>query len=542
MDIVFKVAKKTGWEAYGRPLLKSIGLYTNDDLSYGRTSIPFSGMESRLYAQEDIDVWYGKVMMPNGKDWCWYQVWQHKSFLNKENQADVLFVHGTGVHSGTLAGHARRYLEEGFRLIVPDLVSHGYSSGVHVYQRKMSAYTEGLHEVLHDVARRDDTRLGNRSDKSQAHRHKTFMLGLSFGGTVAMHYAMDYPGSKRGSKEVEQGEIPIDGLVVVGPILGYSPFNIVMPTYLTYIILALNAIGAGCMELTVPHKKCLDKDPKVYAALIDEDKRSHQGAFRVGHMLCINDAVIDLHRQAHSIQHPIFIQQGGQDRVACPQKTFKWVESIPSNDKRMTVYPVCQHVIYRKAKTEEEDLAGRVACIEDNLAWMMQRCSIGQKSRLSNNLSIFPPTSHSLLLPSTTFSFDLSRPQTPVSATTDRSFLSEDSIFSSGFSTPSLSEKSWESDITIDDMDETSSNSSSTIEEEQNEAMIFDHPLMSKTHSTTLPALMKMCQDRIYRKGWTLSPVLRPFDVNVHPNWTDEQRKEVYDKAMKLNPWDSFSR
>lgn len=572
--------KNLTWEAYGQPLLAASGLYEQRDRSNGRSDIPFSPMERRLFASGQVDVWFGKVILANGKDWCWYQVWEKKHAPRPADgtaRPDILFVHGTGVHSGTLAGHARRYLDAGFRLIVPDLVSHGYSSGLHVYQRQMRAYTEGLHAVLHDVARRDATEEQDTSTPSRFEHQQTFLLGLSFGGTVALHYTVDYPDSVRGSEGVAQGEIPIDGVVVVGPILGYSTSNIAMPKYLAYTILGLDAIGAGCLELVVPHKKCLDKDPKVYKSLIDEDKRSHQGAFRVGHMLCLNDAVVNLHGRAHEIRHPIFIQQGGQDRVACPQKTVKWIQRVSSIDKRMAVYPVCQHVIFRKAATEEEDLAGRVACIEDNVAWMLARSAFAQRGRAartgkgvrSAGLSLNLRRPYQSPSPSSRSASELHRLRPPFSAqnSSDSQSDTEGTTLSSGYSTPSMSDRSTETDLTDDSVDDAepytpiSFDSFSGPQLEQADAEPFlpltsfsnpfvrikaedetyDHPLLSRAHSTTLPALAKLCPERIYRPYWLQADALCPFDVNVCPEWSEEEREAAHREASLLDPWSSFS-
>ncbi|PWN44336.1 alpha/beta-hydrolase, partial [Ceraceosorus guamensis] len=366
-------AKRTLWEVVGEPALTKAGLYEPADRTYGRTDVPFSPMEKRLHDNPDVTVWFGKAMLDNGKDWSWYQVWEDKKAMRKTGRnADMIFVHGTGVHSGTLASHSRRYLDAGFRLIVPDLISHGYSTGTHVYQRHLDAYTEGLHAVLHDVAKRDDEADGVER-RRKVERRTTFMLGLSFGGLVAHMYALHYPNSLREEAKGEY-EVPIDGIIGVGPIIEYSRANVRIPWFLQQMIWYGDTyLGLGRVEVIVPHKKCLDKDPKVYKTLVTEDKRSHQGAFRVGHLLCIHFAAEMIQQRAHEIRHPTLVQQGGQDRVACHEAAINFIRDVSATDKKMTIYPVCQHVIYRKAKTEEEDLAGRVACVEDNVEWMCER-------------------------------------------------------------------------------------------------------------------------------------------------------------------------
>ena len=506
MAFLLQHVAQTAWEVVGEPALTAAGLYAAPDRAYGRLAIPFSPMEQRLHSNADVDVSFGKVMLSNGKDWVWYQVWQ-SSDASRPRRGDVLFVHGTGVHSGTLASHSRRYLDAGFRLIVPDLVSHGYSSGLHVYQDEMSGYTAGLHAVLHDVARRDDQVAGGRR-RNKWERLPTFLLGLSFGGTVALHYALDYPDSLRQEAQGEW-EVAIDGVVVVGPILGYSPDNVSVPPALaTAIRFAHQRLALGRLELVVPHKKSLDKDPRVYKSLINEDKRSHQGAFRLGHLYCIDTGIVRIHTAASAFRHPVFLQQGGQDRVACHTRSVAWIRRIASTDKRMAIYPVCQHVVYRKAKSEEEDLAGRVACIEDCVDWMVARLAdatpLASKLTSLDNISFYfgTPSIHSI----------------PASQRTDSwnsSSTASDGLFdSSGEQSPEMTEVT-PSRSPIQQAKELPPVGAGVGPFEECSTVIADHPLLAKAHKSTLPTLARLAPLRAYRMTWTLSEQLRPYDITV---------------------------
>jgi len=503
-------AKRTLWEVVAEPALTKAGLYEPADRTYGRSDIPWSPMEKRLHSNPDLTVWFGKAMMNNGKDWAWYQVWEDKAAQKKTGRkADMIFVHGTGVHSGTLASHSRRYLDAGFRLIVPDLISHGYSTGVHVYQRHLSAYTEGLHVVLHDVARRDDAAENDGVPRPKADRRTTFMMGLSFGGLVAHMYALHYPNSLREEPNGEF-EVPVDGIIGVGPIIEYSRANVRIPWFLQQLIWYGDTYcGLGRVEVIVPHKRVLDKDPKVYKTLVTEDKRSHQGAFRVGHLLCIHFAAEEIQKRAHEIRHPTFVQQGGQDRVACHEAAINFIRDISSPDKKMTIYPVCQHVIYRKAKTEEEDLAGRVACVEDNVEWMCERSPVAGVARQrqysvssectlvdeDGNLStpVTPALSETSFDADSSYSGTFSGPQTPITPF-NAAFQNGDipvklALTDNGYFNPALSQDLRKKDV--------------------------EHPLLAKAHSSTLPLLNRLCRERYFRTNWKLHEALRPYDIEV---------------------------
>ncbi|EST05591.1 hypothetical protein PSEUBRA_005281 [Kalmanozyma brasiliensis GHG001] len=361
---------KTLWEVWAEPLVETLGIHEPHDRSYGRCNVPFSPMEKRLHEKDDVEVSFHKVMLDNGKDWVWYQIWQDPVAIRQTGRnADMIFVHGTGVHSGTLASQCRRYLDAGFRLIVPDLPSHGFSSGLHVYQRDMSGFCAGLHSVLHDVSRRDHP----ISPPTKLERRPTFMLGLSFGGLVAFSYALQYPSSYRFSL-TDPTEIPIDGLIGVGPMVAYNTRFVVVSFWMRLLFLfLLHVFQLGRLEVIVPHKRAVDRDPAVYESLIMQDPRSHQGAFRIGHLNCINNAMVQLQRRAGEIRHPVYIQMGGQDKVADTDAALKWIRATSSKDRRYEVYPICQHVIYKKAKSQHDDLAGRISVIADNVEWMVER-------------------------------------------------------------------------------------------------------------------------------------------------------------------------
>lgn len=505
----FAHAKRTAWECWGEPALTKAGLYTVEDRTYGRSTIPFSPMEKRLHDNPNVDVWFGKAMMPNGKDFTWYQVWEdHSAQLRTGRKADMIFVHGTGVHGGTLASHARRYLDAGFRVIVPDLPSHGYSTGVHVYQDELRGYTAGLHAALHDVAARDDRLFNDGVRLAKRDRRECFMLGLSFGGLVSLSYGLHYPTSLR-EDETDEYEVPIDGLIAVGPMIDYSAVNVpIGPAWQSIIRTLQYALQLQRFEIFVPHKKCLDKDPKVYKTLVTEDKRSHQGAFRVGHLVCIYLGMMELRQRASEMKHPIFVQQGGQDRVIDFEKCFQFVRDAGSWDKRCTVYPVCQHVIYRKAKTEEEDDAGRIACIEDNVEWMCERSR--SKHSMQRQMSTLSIRSDDTIVDDGVPIHPLAMAE-PVRSPIGTPFTPGTPSFGSAgaFFDPSQPIPRYTASDEADDEEDDSMSTCGSAEGEE------PHPLLANCHPTTLPLLAKIATQRSYRPQWKLSQQLRPYDVPV---------------------------
>ncbi|WFD36938.1 hypothetical protein MCUN1_003830 [Malassezia cuniculi] len=491
------------WEVWGEPILMGLRLYEPKDRTYGRAKIPFSKMEKRLHDNPDVTVSFHKTMMPNNKDFVWYQVWEDKAAQRATGRkADMIFCHGTGVHSGTLASHSRRYLDAGFRLIVPDLPSHGYSTGVHVYQRHGIGYTAGVRQVIHDVDRRDEEESGVRREKKD--KRVRFLLGLSFGGLVALIYPLHFPGSRR-DDTTDMDEIPIDGIIGVGPLIDYARDNIKIGSLVRVLALFLDLFNLTRLELFVPHKKVLDKDPKVYKTLVDQDMRSHRGAFRIGHLLCIRDMIGELQDNAHKFTHPLYVQQGLQDRVVVVADVISWVRRCNSEDLKLSVYPVCQHVIYRKAKTEEEDRAGRIAVLEDNVAWMSERSPgqghINRAMSFSSDIGgeVSPAMTRSA-------SFSVSGAVTPTDNNGPEPGLVASTLHS-------LSERI---DSAIESAAVASAIPDATAGLTHRGLKITapDAPVVSAATAAHIDRHSpEWIEQHIYRPNWTLSEELRPYDI-----------------------------
>lgn len=68
-----------------------------------------------------------------------------------------------------------------YRVIVPDLPSHGRSSGIHVYLPSMEALADAIYAVLEDTLL-EDSKLVKESDGSISQARKVFVAGQSLGG------------------------------------------------------------------------------------------------------------------------------------------------------------------------------------------------------------------------------------------------------------------------------------------------------------------------------------------------------------------------
>ncbi|KAH9444363.1 hypothetical protein Pst134EA_032027 [Puccinia striiformis f. sp. tritici] len=119
------------------PFLERIGLRTNDDPTYGRYSLPFSPNEKLIRDDKRYTCWDGRIFLKERSDkqiaepveektsqWVWYQVWWDEEASKRTGvELDLLFCHGICEYGGAFAKNAKKFLDAGYRLIVPDFPS-----------------------------------------------------------------------------------------------------------------------------------------------------------------------------------------------------------------------------------------------------------------------------------------------------------------------------------------------------------------------------------------------------------------------------------
>ncbi|KAH8927821.1 hypothetical protein BT69DRAFT_1330141, partial [Atractiella rhizophila] len=113
------------------------------------------------------------------------------------------FQSNTFVTAGKFTDHCFFFLEAGYRLILPDLPSHGRSSGLHVYLTDFDQAVEGVRVVLEEV-QREDKKTGRK-------KGKWFIAGASFGGWVASNTAWSV--QVHASPDIEQ----FSGVLLLAP-------------------------------------------------------------------------------------------------------------------------------------------------------------------------------------------------------------------------------------------------------------------------------------------------------------------------------------
>jgi len=207
------------------PLLHNLNLYTPADPTYGRYLLPISPAEldlekdpavrvrlRRVFVNytgdgtekgdcgEDVQLNAHEVETDIGKEWIFYKVWECDVGKGGVGDGcDLVMLHGLDCYGGKYAPHVRRFLDLGYRIIVPDLPSHGRSTGVHSHIDSANQLSDAVYHVLKD--REAWSRMPN----------KTFLIGSSMGGWTCLSYCLRYASDQ---------DFPIDGVFVLAPLIG----------------------------------------------------------------------------------------------------------------------------------------------------------------------------------------------------------------------------------------------------------------------------------------------------------------------------------
>ena len=146
------------------------------DPTYGRYTLPFHPDETAI--RNEVHAWDARIFTSNDKkEWIFYQVWESKDQTKRRNR-DLIYCHGVNDFGGKFALHARKFIDAGYRIILPDLWSHGRSTGLHGYITSCESLAAAVDAVICDVAERDRKQ---GQTQAQLDARKRFIAGSSMG-------------------------------------------------------------------------------------------------------------------------------------------------------------------------------------------------------------------------------------------------------------------------------------------------------------------------------------------------------------------------
>jgi len=298
---------------------------------------------------EEVKLTQAELDAGRGKEWTYYQIWENqseKAMKGKAQGCDLVLLHGMCDYGEKWGPHVERFAEMGFRLIVPDLASHGRSTGVHVHLSSAYKLTDGVHAVLTDLKRWSP---GTR---------KTYLSGSSLGGWTSLTYALRHP----------DPPTPLGGLFLIAPLIGVAPET--MPPYPIYLIgLALQSF-AGRLPLTAAVKGKVSDDPRVEAEFF-ADPRCYHGDMRIATGLSLLTGLQSL--IPANLNIPVRIVHGNKDRATDPIRSVEFIKLVVEKDAEIELYEGYEHVMLRVGANEQDDKKRQVV-LADMAAWLEKRC------------------------------------------------------------------------------------------------------------------------------------------------------------------------
>ncbi|WP_072807138.1 alpha/beta hydrolase [Rhodococcoides yunnanense] len=246
----------------------------------------------------------------------------------------LVLSHGLGEHAGRYVEVISRLGELGLVVYALDHRGHGRSGGKRLELKSWTDFLVDLHELFRIArAAHPDT--------------KSFLLGHSMGGAIALSYALDY-------------QAELDGLMLSGPAVVLSDDT---PKILIPIGKILGRIAPGVPVQSLD-SATISRDPAVVAAY-DADPLVHHGKIPAGLASGLVGAMESFPVRLSTLTLPVLLQHGTEDKLADVSGSHMIAEKAGSTDLTIEIYDGLYHEIFNEPER------GRV--LDDLIAWLRPR-------------------------------------------------------------------------------------------------------------------------------------------------------------------------
>ncbi len=250
----------------------------------------------------------------------------------------VGILHGLGDHAGRYAELGAALATRGFAVDAIDLPGHGRSYGRrgHVaswldYRAAVTAWMDRAH--------------------AEAPDRTWTLLGQSMGSFIALDWALEHPAR-------------VERLVLCAPPfqLGFRPSLLKVKA-----AQAIARFWPGFSQGNMILPSMLSHDQAIVRAHM-EDPLVH---YRISARLFLEFQMMrgSLQRRAGDLRVPTLVIQGGEDHVAAPEGTQRWVGLAPKGLVELRLYPGLYHEVLAEV--------GREAIISDLIDWLERPAAAG---------------------------------------------------------------------------------------------------------------------------------------------------------------------
>jgi len=260
-----------------------------------------------------------------GTQKLFYQYWAPDSGKVK---GSIIAFHGLGTHSDRLKIPAEYFAEKGYGIYSFDLRGHWRNI------IDISGHIDSMETIQKDIVLFMDL------VKEKSKDSKIFVIGQSFGGLIALIYAINHPG--------------IAGVIASSPLLGLK-MNISGAKKVEKIVSG----QMKTIELVIEQNK-MTSDVKLLREHIGDKNKLKQ--ITVKTYSEIEDSMKWALKSASRLICPVLINQGMEDKFADISKTKKFFKNIRSSDKTYKEYEDFVHELWHDK--------GRAEVYRDMFIWL----------------------------------------------------------------------------------------------------------------------------------------------------------------------------
>lgn len=249
-------------------------------------------------------------------------------------KAVLLIVHGVGEYCGRFSNVVNYFVPLGYAVYGLDHIGHGKSDGQREVIKQFEDFTEPLNVFYKMI-------------KEWQPGKPVFIYGHSLGALITLFYLLDHQGDFKGA------------IISAPPVKipdNISPVTVTIGKILATIAPRTGLIGLDTSGLSHDEEvvKAYNADPLVFHGKIT--------ASISGGML---RAMLRVNEEAGEISLPLFILQGGADKIVDPSGAKLLYDKAGSNDKTLRIYDNLFHEVHNEPE--------RVTMFNDLQAWLTAR-------------------------------------------------------------------------------------------------------------------------------------------------------------------------
>ncbi|MFX1343937.1 MAG: alpha/beta hydrolase [Promethearchaeota archaeon] len=260
-----------------------------------------------------------------------YQFWVPES---GEIKAYIITLHGWGTHSDRLKLLAEYFTDKGYAIYAFDLRGHGKNRG------DMPGHIESMDHLQKDTLLFLDLIHEFAQDK------KIFLMGHSFGGLIALIFAIHHP--------------TLPGAIISSPLLGMFRKLSLGKKFIKSISSTISKLSPNKVLNNEIDQNQLTSDLKILRNHITDKNR-------IDVISAKSASEIDKYikwamENASDLICPVLIMQGGNDKIVEKKKAEELFKKVRSKDKTFKLFEGFLHELWNEK--------GRAQVYQDMYVWL----------------------------------------------------------------------------------------------------------------------------------------------------------------------------